>query len=425
MTDAFRSRRSQLSGAAIEAGLVGAAGVIDQAARFVIGVVAAGVLGPVVFGSWSLIAVVIQYANVLSLGVSTGAARAIPIARGAADEPGVMRIEASARFSATASSLLAGLAAALVVWLLVAGAIDWWLCGLVGLAVVAQQQVVLDQSLFRSRFQFQRAGVEGLAQGITGLVAGLVLLPLGIVGLIASRIAAGLAALAVGAPGRRGRPEPAWDAEITRSLIRQGFPIVFAASMFGLLITIDRWVVLGLYGDVALGQFSLASIVLSGLLMISVLVSQQHLARTAFRFGADGDPSALLRRAWVQGGMAVGVALPAAIVADVAAILAIPRWLPEYEPAIAPIVIASVGAVGYSCLSGFPNALGILHRGRALVLIQALALAGLLVLCQASAAAGLGLPGISLATAVSLVALGLASALASTLVVRRGGLPKT
>ena len=265
MTDAMRSRRSHLTGAAIEAALVGAAGVIDQAARFVIGVVAAGVLGPVVFGSWSLIAVVIQYANVLSLGVSTGAARAIPIARGAADEGGVIRIEASARFRPRASSFLAGGAAALVVWLLAAGALEWWLCGLVGLAVVAQQQVVLDQSLMRSRFQFQRAGVEGLAQGIAGLVFGLLLVPLGIAGLTASRIAAGLAALAVGAPGRIGRPAPVWDVDMTKSLIRQGFPLVFAASMFGLLITIDRWVVLGLYGEEALGVFSLASIVLSGL----------------------------------------------------------------------------------------------------------------------------------------------------------------
>ena len=419
MTDAMRSRRSHLTGAAIEAALVGAAGVIDQAARFVIGVVAAGVLGPVVFGSWSLIAVVIQYANVLSLGVSTGAARAIPIARGAADEGGVTRIEASAQFSATASSFLAGGAAALVVWLLAAGALEWWLCGLVGLAVVAQQQVVLDQSLMRSRFQFQRAGVEGLAQGIAGLVFGLLLVPLGIAGLTASRIAAGLAALAVGAPGRIGRPAPVWDVDMTKSLIRQGFPLVFAASMFGLLITIDRWVVLGLYGEEALGVFSLASIVLSGLLMISVLVSQQHLARTAFRFGTDRDPSALHRRALVQGGMAFAVAFPAALVADATAILAIPRWLPAYEGSIGPILIASVGAVGYACLSGFPNALGILHQGRALIVIQASALVALLLLCGASAAAGLGLPGIALATALSLVGLGIGAAVATTLVVRR------
>ena len=62
---------------------MGGAGVIDQAARFLLVRVAAGVMPPPVFGAWSLILVIMQYAGILSLGVVTGGARSLPQARGA------------------------------------------------------------------------------------------------------------------------------------------------------------------------------------------------------------------------------------------------------------------------------------------------------------------------------------------------------
>jgi hypothetical protein len=186
-----------------------------------------------------------------------------------------------------------------------------------------------------------------------------------------------------------------------------------AASMFGMLITVDRWIVLGLYGNLALGQFSLASMGLVGLLMIPALVSQQHLARTAHRFGQDGDPEGLRRRARSQGILALAITLPAALALLAAAFAGIPAFLPDYRSALAPLAIASGGAVVYAALSGYPNVLGLARRGTSLVVIQSIALVSLVPIAVATAALGLGLAGIAFATALVLAGYGAATAIAS------------
>jgi O-antigen/teichoic acid export membrane protein len=405
----------------IEAGLVGTAGLVDQVSRFVLSIVAAAAFGPVLFGAWSLISTLIQYANILSLGVPTGAARSVPVARGRGDAATVTRIEGTARTAGLATSLLSGIVVAAIVYTGLDQADMALVAVVVGIAVVVQQQVVLDQSLLRSRLAFHRAASESLAQGIVGLVAGLLLLPFELVGLGLSRLIASAVALAVGWPARTQVARYGWDRATAIDLVRHGFPIAVSAALFGLLITIDRWLVLGLLGPEALGHFSLASTVFAGLLMVSTLVSQQHLARTAFRFGADASPAGLLQRARHQGLVALGPTAVAAVLALVGAFIVIPRWLPEYGPALAPMTIAAVGAVCYSPTSGYANVLGILRRGRDLLVLQAAALVVLVVVAVTAATAGLGLAGIAIATASSLVGFGVSCALMARRVVTRAG----
>jgi O-antigen/teichoic acid export membrane protein len=382
--------------------VVGGAGVIDQAGRFLLSVVAAGVLGPIVFGSWSLIATVIQYSNVLSLGVAAGASRAIPVERGAGRDDVAARLEGAAREASLATSVLAGAVAGVFVALTLGGTVDALVPLIVACAVAIQQQVVLDQSLLRSRFAFRRAGSEAAANGIAGLVAGLLLLPWGVAGLAGSRIVAAIAALGVGWPVRNRLAPRAWDATIARDLVQHGLPLVVAATMFGLLITVDRWLVLVFYGDEALGQFSLASIVFAGLLMISTLVSQQHLARTAFGYGRERDVAALRWRAGRQGLVALAITAPAALVVISIAGIVVPRWLPAYEAALVPMAISAAGASIYAPMSGYPNVLGIVRRGRRLLFVQAGSVLALVFLSFGSFLSGLGLPGISLATSLAL-----------------------
>jgi O-antigen/teichoic acid export membrane protein len=413
MIDAIRAQPSRMRGVTIEAGLVASGGVTDQAARLVVALVAAGVLGPVVFGYWSLIAVIIQYANVLSLGVATGAARAVPMAIGAGNERRAESIESAALAAGVATSLLAGLSAAVLAELILPAATDWLVFLLVAGAVFVQQQVILDQSLLRSRFGFHRAAAGMLAQGIVGLILGLLLLPLGIGGLLGSRILAGGAALIVGGSRRLRSRRPVWDGQVTRDLIRQGWPIALAASIFGLLITIDRWVVLALFGDRALGYFSLASMAFVGLLMIPMLVSQQHLARTAFRFGQDGDHGGLRARALRQGLIAAAITIPAAVLLVLAAVFGIPRFLPEYTASIPPMIVAAIGTSIFAVVSGYPNVLGLAGRGKRLVAVQAAGMVALAPIAIVFARAGLVLTGIALATSVVLVGYGLACAFAT------------
>ena len=96
MARAFNGREDRLRSLSVEAILVGGGGALDQLSRFLIAMLAASILGPATFGTWMLLAVVVQYANVLSLGVASGAARSIPVLVGRGDEEGADRVEAVA-----------------------------------------------------------------------------------------------------------------------------------------------------------------------------------------------------------------------------------------------------------------------------------------------------------------------------------------
>jgi O-antigen/teichoic acid export membrane protein len=202
---------------------------------------------------------------------------------------------------------------------------------------------------------------------------------------------------------------------VAGDLIRQGFPVAAASAMFGVLITLDRWIVLKVFGDEAVGQYSLASIVVVGLLMIPMLVSQQVLARTAYRFGADKDERELRRRARQQGLLAGGLTALAAVVIVPSAVLLVPRFLPAYEPALAPMAVGAIGAVGYSLVSGYPAVLGILRLGPRLIFVQASAIVILAAVAGVFTTLGFGMASVSFATGVSLTGYGLAAAAATHL----------
>jgi O-antigen/teichoic acid export membrane protein len=410
------NRRSRWLGSiGLEAGLAASGGAVEQLSRLLVSLVAAGVLGPVVFGTWSLISVLVQYANVFSLGVAAGAARALPIALGAGNEERAANVERTAQTAGALASLLAAVLAMGIAIVLLFSELDGRVLLFIGAAVFIQQQVALRQALLRGRFHFQRAAAAILLQGVVGLGLGLLLLPLGLIGLLGSRILAGLSALGVSSSGRPHRPSARWDPAVAVDLVRQGFPIAASSAMFGVLITLDRWIVLAVFGDVAVGQYSLASIVLVGLLMIPMLVSQQVLARTAFRFGGDKDERELRRRARHQGLLAGGLTALAAITIVASAILLVPRFLPAYEPALAPMAVSAVGAVAYALVSGYPTVIGILRMGRQLVFAQAASLLVLVVLAVVMTGAGFGMASVALATSVALTCYGLASAAATHL----------
>ena len=83
--------------------------------------------------------------------------------------------------------------------------------------------------------------------------------------------------------------------------------------------------------------------------------------------------------------------------------------MPEYKEAIAPIVIVAIGAGIYSFLTGYASALGILGRGRNLLVIQGAYTALIVPAVLVLSAVGLGLEGVALATSSALVALGIST----------------
>jgi hypothetical protein len=93
-----------------------------------------------------------------------------------------------------------------------------------------------------------------------------------------------------------------------------------------------------------------------------------------------------------------------------AAVIGIPAFLPEYRPAVVPIVIACIGGTVYALLSGYPNVLGLLASATRLVTLQAAWVAALVPLTAVAARLGLGLPGMALATSMVLIGYGISVA---------------
>jgi O-antigen/teichoic acid export membrane protein len=397
---------------------------LDQGGRFVLNVVAASVLGPVVFGTWVVLSLLIQYSNFLSFGIPQGAGREIPRALGARDGERADRIEDVATAGTVLTSLLgAGLAALLAP--LVLGPSDAAISPasvvLFVLVVMLQQFMVLQQVLFRSRLRFRPAAVQLGAQGTAALIAGGLFLALGsgLDGLLLARVAIGLVAILLVSRTLARVPRPHWDSGQMSELIRIGAPMLIAGILVVLLVTVDRWIVLLALGDEAVGQYGLVGLVVSTLVLVPNLVSQLRYPRLAFARGEGQSPEMLGRLARSQGVLAGSLTALASVAAAVAAIIGIPLLLPAYEPAMEPIIIVLVGMTAYAFASGFGNLLNLLDRQRRYLQVQLAALLINVGLAIALVRAGLGLNGVALASAIGLTSYALLLRIAASAALRR------
>lgn len=390
-----------------------AATFVDQAGRLGLSLVAAAVLGPLQFGTWIVLSLVIQYAGFGGLGIPQGAGREIPRALGAGDGATAAATEDVAvgggLVAAAATAVIA--AAALPVLLGPSGSVGPVTIGLLAIVVFLQQLFLLEQVLFRSRLRFRPASVQLLVQGLAGPIVGLVLLAAGLAidGLLGARVAV-LAVALVGAIWTLSRvPRPRWDRAAVVALARIGAPLALAGFLFLALVTIDRWIVALLIGGDAVGWYGLVGLTVSGLLLLPSLVSQQFYPRLARARGAGADGPTLLAMARSQALLAGALTAGAAALAGAAAIVAIPALLPAYQPAVGPLLVALLGTVAYAFASADGNLLNLLDRQRRYVAAQLAALAVEAALGVGLVLGGLGIGGVAAASAVTmaLYALGL------------------
>ncbi len=385
--------------------LFGVAAIADQGGRLVLSLAAAAVLGPAVFGTWVIAALLIQYGNLTSLGLGQGAGREIPRLLGAGD-PAVDRVEDVAVAGTIATALVAGLATVAFGSAILGPHGSAVTVGLLAVAVVLQQVFLLEQVLFRSRLRFRAAAVQLAAQGVAAPGVGIALLVggAGIDGLLVARIAV-FAVAALLAPRTLARiPRPAWDPAIARRLVGIGAPMLLAGFLLLALVTIDRWVVLTLLGREATGLYGLVGLAVSSLVLLPALISQQFYPRLAYARGEDASGARLGRIADEQSALAGALAGAGALAVAVAALVGIPALLPAYEPTIRPILVALAGVVVYAWASASANVLNLLDRQRSLIAIQLGAIAIDVTFAVVAIRAGLGIDGVALAFTTALVA---------------------
>jgi O-antigen/teichoic acid export membrane protein len=238
--------------------------------------------------------------------------------------------------------------------------------------------------------------------GVATILFGLPLLTFGLIGLAVSQVLVYVVALAMAGRLLGGIPRPTWDPVIARRLVSVGFPIMLAGLLFGLLTTIDRWLVLIYLDRVQVGYYGIVGITVSGLLLLPGIVSQQYYPRLAFAYGAGQGGEALLalasRQSLISGGL-VGVA---AIAAAFVAVIGIPRFLPAYETAVVPLLVTLVGLGIYGLGAAFGDLLNTIGAQRRYLAIQALVLAVDVALSVVLLLAGLQLVGVAIALTFSM-----------------------
>lgn len=371
--------------------------LVYQVGRLTLSLVAAAALGPVQFGQWALLTLIVIYLSAASLGVINGAGREVPFLLGAHRRDAADAVTGASLAAVIVSGLAAAALAASLARLTVLRDTDVTLL-LVAAAAALQHPFLLLQMLLRSHFAFGAAAVQLTTVGAVLPVLGFVLLEHGIDGLLLATVCAYLLAVVVGLASLP-RPSLRFDTQLWVSLGKVGAPIMLAGLLFGLLTTIDRWLVAAFLTPVHVGLYGLVGLIVGGMLVVPQFVSQQSYPRMAHAFGQGHDAATLVAMARAQGviaGVLVGaIALGTALIAFVA----IPALLPSYSEALLPLAVAMTGPVAYALGSGYGNVLNVIGAHRRFLSIQAVALIGNVIMAVALLGLGGSLVGLALASA--------------------------
>lgn len=236
--------------------VVGSAWVVQFACSVLTSVILARYLGPSEFGTLSYVLAVMGFAaTVAGFGLSNVVTRELVLAQRPVGE--VLGTVIVLRAVTGAVAILCVL---LSVRFIEANALA------ASLTLVALGSLLIDGGLiFECGLQAQRAfGSSGRAKALLavsslGMRGGLVLLGAGLVSFVAVQYAEILLYIAVfGWIARKtfGGTRAGWNAELARTFLRQGFPIMLAGLATALYLRIDQVMIEHMLGSEALGVYS-------------------------------------------------------------------------------------------------------------------------------------------------------------------------
>jgi O-antigen/teichoic acid export membrane protein len=378
--------------------------LIYQAGRLLLSVVAARTLGPESFGDWVLVSLLVVYLTSVGLGITNGLGRQLPFLAGAGREDKAKRVAEVAAGATIVSGVVAGLLAAALTVPLLGSRSGLATAALVAIAAALQHPFLLQQVLFRSWFAFRRAATQLAVLGLVVATSGIALVTLGINGLLISQIVTYVVAIGLGVRLLPRPVRPGWDLALMRTLSGIGFPIMLAGLIYGFLTTIDRWLAATFLDRISVGYYGLVGLVLSGVLLVPQLLSQQFYPRMAYAYGQGHHPRDLIDLARTQGLLAGAVVGMLAIVTGTAAHIVVPIFLPAYIPSLLPLLIALGGMTAYAFGSGYGNLLNTIGAHRRFLGIQTAALTLNVVLGVGLLAAGGKLEAIAVASSTGMIA---------------------
>jgi O-antigen/teichoic acid export membrane protein len=387
-----------------------------------IGLWAAAVLGPTLFGRWNILATVVLYASYAHLGVVNAMGREIPVALGGGDRERVRHVESTVLAAALVAA--AGIHLVSVVSLLVPSVRAWaapeviLACGL-----AASSALLFGYFIIRARSKLEFA-----SQGIQLVAAGAIMLASyaawgrheGLLGLALCTAAGHLTACALGFLADPARPHfAALDRARLAPLLAVGFPLLSAGVLFSLLTTLDRWVILRFMGVASVGHYTLAIVAFGAASLPPLVVSQLTYPRMGIALGRLADSRHLGPLVVRHSLLASVAAIGAIAVVGLALEPLVERFLPAYGEGVAAGHLILLGAVAVGLATGPANFLNTTGQHVLYLKVQAGGVLANAALSVAAALCGMGIAGVAAASSLSLLLYAAVLAAATAVLVRR------
>lgn len=335
---------------------------MDMGSRLAVSLVAAAQVGPLVWGSWNLLNLIIRYGSLTHLGATNGLNRQYALETGRGNDKEAERLR-EASFGALIMSLF--IAGGIVLAMSFGFAQSD-----IGLNIIFTLFLLLCHQLYsyvlavhKSRIEFGAVSKMQLYNAFTlPIVAVPLTLLYGLPGYILGQAATYLVLVAVAWRADPGMFTFRIDWPRIGRLIRIGFPIMLVGVLFVLFSTVDRWVISSMISVTALGHYSLAIMALGAVALLPLTVAQQYYPRMARKWGQTAnwqDLKALSRQQTVVSVIATSTV---ALVGWFAAPPLVKYFLPDYVPGIAALQITLMAPVLHSFGQSSANILNVVDR---------------------------------------------------------------
>ena len=316
-------------------------------------IVAARLLGPLPYGAWNALQLVMDYGATLPpMGTQQGLDQAVPARIVEGDAARLESLERAGLFNIVVLTLLFSAAWLLYTFLRPNRFIDFWGPSgllLAVLAVVLTNLASYHMTLLRSHGNISAVSGWFFLQGVIGTVLGLALIPrYGAWGLLAGwTVGTAAATLVIRLQGRHlvpAIPRPGPDGV---NLVRVGLPMFVFGASSQVMRSIDRLIILRFLGTLALGYYSLSVMALGFMLYLPDSIAYVLYPRLLRDFRHhDRQPEAI--RGQVERTMrTLAVIVPALCgVAYLLARDAIMLVLPNFLPGLTAVRVLCFGAGG-------------------------------------------------------------------------------
>ena len=316
-------------------------------------IVAARLLGPLPYGAWNAIQLIMDYGTTLPpIGTQQGLDQSVPARIVEGDAHRLERIERAGLFNILVLTALFGAGFMLYALFTTNRFLDFWGAGwlLVAIAVIVMTNLsAYHMTLLRSHGNIGAVSGWFFLQGVVGTVLGVALIPaFGVRGLLAGWVAGTLVAtIAVRLQGRRQVPIAPRLAPESLDLVRVGLPMFVFVASTQVMRSFDRLIILKFLGTLALGYYSVSVNALTFMLYLPDSIAYVLYPRLLREYGRHaGRPEAI--RAGVERALgALAIIVPALCgVAYLLAREAVAIVLPKFLPGVTPLRVLCFGAGG-------------------------------------------------------------------------------